>query len=156
MQPIIITTIDNTDDKIAEDIKAVQYASYLQEARLLGAIWFPPLEKTVADIQRAPDRFFGAYIGNVLVGVASMERFDSQSPAAISSMTVTPKYQRRGVARALLATLLETEIHTVTVSTGARNAPALALYAAFGFEIFKYRTVGEEQLELVELKRDWS
>jgi len=122
---------------------------------LLDATWFPALERTAADIRRSTDHFFGAYIDDVLVGVASIDSSDAQLAPTISSLTVLPQYQRRGAARQLLSTLLAaTGTQVVTVSTGARNEPALALYAAFGFMPFRFRTVGEEQLELVELKRD--
>ncbi|MGA3250102.1 MAG: GNAT family N-acetyltransferase [Paraburkholderia sp.] len=155
MRPILVATIDNTNEMIAEEIQTVQYAAYLQEAKLLGATWFPPLERTAADIRRSADDFFGAYIDDVLVGVASIESSNAQLPPSISSLTVLPQHQRRGAARQLLSTVLAaTGTQAVTVSTGARNEPALALYAAFGFVPFRYRTVGEEQLELVELKRD--
>jgi ribosomal protein S18 acetylase RimI-like enzyme len=155
MRPIFVSTIDNSNEKIAEEIKTVQYAAYLQEAKLLGATWFPPLERTAEDIRCSIDEFFGAYIDDVLVGVASIDSTDTQMPPSISSLTVLPQYQRRGVARQLLSTLLTaTGTQVITVSTGVRNEPALALYAAFGFVPFKYRTIGQEQLELVELKRD--
>ncbi|WP_090685961.1 GNAT family N-acetyltransferase [Paraburkholderia phenazinium] len=155
MRSILVSTIDNSNEKIAEEIQVVQYAAYLQEAKLLDATWFPPLERTAADIRRSTDRFFGAYIDEVLIGVASIESSDAQTPPSISSLTVLPQYQRRGAARQLLSTLLAAAgTQVVTVSTGARNEPALALYSTFGFVPFRYRTVGEEQLQLVELKRD--
>jgi ribosomal protein S18 acetylase RimI-like enzyme len=155
MRPILVASIDNTNETIAEEIQAVQYVAYLQEAKLLSATWFPPLERTPADIRRSTDDFFGAYIDDVLVGVTSIDSSDAQLLPSISSLTVLPQYQRRGAARQLLSTLLAAiGTQAVTVSTGARNEPALALYATFGFAPFRYRTVGEEQLELVELKRD--
>ena len=155
MQSIVVKILDHTADNVAEQIRAVRHAAYLQEAKLLGTIFFPPLEQTVSDIQCSSDRFFGAYLGDVLAGVASIENPQAQLPRSISSVTVAPQYQRRGLARALLRTLLDDmQSQTIIVSTGARNAPALALYADFGFIAFNYRTVGAEQLELVELRRD--
>ncbi|WP_412760717.1 GNAT family N-acetyltransferase [Paraburkholderia tropica] len=155
MRPVHITSLDNTNDRISGEILTVQYAAYLQEAKLLGVTWFPPLDRTAADIARSPDEFFGAYIGDVLVGVASMELCNTQFGASISSLTVLPQYQRRGVARELMSTLLATAgSQVITVSTGRKNAPALTLYAAFGFVPVSYRTIGEEQLQLVELRRD--
>jgi ribosomal protein S18 acetylase RimI-like enzyme len=55
------------------------------------------------------DRFFGAWIDESIVGVMSIEAVNDQALACVSSMTVTPSFQRRGVGSALLAMVL-TEI----------------------------------------------
>jgi len=39
-----------------------------------------------------------------------------------------------------------------SVSTGVKNAPALALYKEFGFVAYRYGTIGPEALELVKLR----
>ncbi len=153
-QEIVVSIIDNTMDRMAVKIHAVQQAAYLQEAELLGAVVFPPLSQTIADIQRMSDFFFGASFGEELVGVLSIDQSASPIRSSISSVTVTPAYQRRGVARMLLSIVLDADQSAeVIVSTGCRNMPALALYAAFCFEPCAYRTVGPEPLELVDLKR---
>jgi len=162
MNPYAVTLIDHTVGQIAAQVQAIQSAAYLQEAKLLGASWFPPLERTAADIQRSPDLFFGAYADDVLVGVASLGAASPDRHATIASMTVAPTYQRRGIARALLASLMaRLDGQNVIVSTGARNTPALALYSSFGFVVHRHSTVGPEHLALVELRRkagalDWA
>jgi len=106
MMAALVAIIDNTDDRIAEEIQAVQYTAYLQEAKLLDATWLPPLERIAADIRRSTDHFFGAYIDDVLVGVASIDSSDPRLAPSISSLTDLPQYQRRGAARQPLSTLL--------------------------------------------------
>jgi hypothetical protein len=41
----------------------------------------------------------------------------------------------------------------LTVQTGAKNLPALALYTRFGFREAKRWLLGQEQLELIQLHR---
>ncbi|MGF6645746.1 GNAT family N-acetyltransferase [Paraburkholderia sp. GAS82] len=154
MRPIHTTILDHRNPHVAEAILAVQHAAYRQEAALLGVERFPPLDRNVADIFPSEDRFFGAWIDDAMVGVASIAAANHQAPACISSMTVSPSYQRRGVASALMSTLLaEVGAEPLTVSTGARNSPAIALYVAFGFVVVRPWRLEEFNLELVELGR---
>jgi ribosomal protein S18 acetylase RimI-like enzyme len=157
MRSIFVSILEHTSYTVAERILSVQHAAYRQEAAMLGVDRFPPLERSVSDIQRSDDRFFGARIDEQLIGVASIEPPRNQLPACISSMTVTLEYQRRGVARALMCALLrEAGANAVTVSTAARNEPALALYAGFGFTVSSRRKIANANLEIVELRRDSS
>lgn len=156
MRSIDTAILDHRDLHVAEKILAVQRAAYRQEAILLRVERFPPLDREVAEILCSEDRFFGAWIDGVIAGVASVESGNDQVHACISSMTVAPNYQRRGVASALMSRLLQ-EVGAVplTVSTGMLNKPALALYSAFGFAAVKYWRLDEFNLELVELRLDY-
>jgi len=154
VQAIAIEILRHAEREVAERIHAVQLAAYAQEAELLQVASFPPLQRKVEDIQRSADRFFGACIGGALAGVVGIERSAVRSTLWISSLTVAPPYQRRGVARASLsAVLAQEEAEAVMVSTDIRNEPALALYAGFGFVPVNHRTVDGGRFELVELRR---
>lgn len=154
MQEIVVFPIDHSDRDAAAQIHAVRRAAYLQEAALLGAVIFPPLNQTAADIQHIAEQFYAAWIDDVLVGAASVDLSASPGRSSLSSITVLPQFQRRGIASALLSTILQLDRSAeISVTTGSRNGPALSLYNAFGFRAFSYRTVGPENLELVELKR---
>jgi len=122
---------------------------------LLGARDFPPLHRTVQDIAQSNETYVGVYEGQCLVGVLGFSPGSGGIGLNIDSLVVSPGHQRRGVARALLAEFVaQHRTRELTVQTGAKNAPALALYASFGFKEFKRCLLGEEQLELVQLRRE--
>jgi ribosomal protein S18 acetylase RimI-like enzyme len=148
-----IRLLDHHDLSVAERIHAIQMAAYVQEAALLGTVSFPPLQRQVVDVQRAEGHFLGAFLDGQLGGTLSVELGSVKHEITISSLTVDPAFQRRGLGRALVAAVIrEFAFRSLTVSTGARNLPALGLYAQFGFVEFGRRRVGEEQLEVVELR----
>jgi GNAT superfamily N-acetyltransferase len=143
-------------EKMASRIHAVQTAAYRQEAALLGIREFPPLNRTVRDVMASSDSFFGAFDGEVLVGVMSLEQ-RNENEVSISSLTVTPQFQRLGVARALVASIATwTRSQKFSVFTATKNAPALALYKQLGFVECSRRLVGVEQIEVVELEAERS
>ena len=141
---------------MAARIHAVQIAAYQQEATLLGVREFPPLDRRVEDVKASSDAFFGAFDGDELLGVITLEQ-QSANEVVISSLTVVPSFQRRGVARALIVTAAgQTACAKISVSTGAKNRPALALYKQLGFVECRHKYVGPEQLEIVELAAERS
>jgi GNAT superfamily N-acetyltransferase/protein tyrosine phosphatase (PTP) superfamily phosphohydrolase (DUF442 family) len=151
MAPVVVTIIDPRRPAMAARIHAVQVAAYRQEAALLGVERFPPLERTPADIAASADVHFGAWDGASLLGVISLEP-RSSGEALISSLTVEPSAQRRGVGRALVAVAAaRADYVRLAVSTGARNLPALALYRQLGFEERRRGSVGPEGIEVIEL-----
>lgn len=144
---------------VATQIHAVLMLAYAQEAVLLGVEYFPPLQQTAADIQRSDEFFLGGFdtphlAEGALLGVISVRPDDEPGQINIACLVVHPAHQRRGVARALLSDALQRAPAAVfSVSTAAKNAPALALYQQFGFEPYKWGTIGEEGLALVKLRR---
>ena len=149
---IRIGLLDVRDAATAAQIHAVLRPAYTQEAALLQTAPFPPLARTVADIQASADVFWGAWLGDELAGVLSAGPDDEPAQRCIGMLVVHPQQQRRGVARALLHALLRQEpMHTHAVSTGERNAPALALYAAHGFGVYRQGRLGN--VAMVKLRR---
>jgi len=146
-----IRRIANQREQMASRIHAVQTAAYRQEASLLDIRDFPPLDRTVEDIMASSDSFFGAFDGEELLGVISLEQ-RNENEVSISSLTVAPPFQRLGVAKALVAyTAGWVKSQKLSVSTAAKNAPALALYEQLGFVECERTFVGEEQLEVIRL-----
>jgi ribosomal protein S18 acetylase RimI-like enzyme len=153
-----IEILNHRQPAVATQIHAVLMLAYAQEAQLLAVQNFPPLEQTAANIQVSDEFFLGSFDDQALRGVISVRPDDEPGQISIASLVVHPAHQRRGVARALLTSALQRAAGaTFSVSTAAKNAPALALYRQFGFEAYRWGTLqgtaGDEALELVKLRR---
>jgi ribosomal protein S18 acetylase RimI-like enzyme len=149
-----VEILSHRQPAVAEQIHTVLMLAYAQEAQLLEVKNFPPLEQTAADIQARDEFFLGSFDDRELLGVISVRPDDEAGQINIASLVVHPAQQRRGVARALLTNALQrAATATFSVSTAAKNAPALALYQQFGFEPYRWGTIGDEGLALVKLRR---
>lgn len=131
---------------VAKEIHALQMAAYAQEAELIGAQHFPPLNTTLDDILQSNEHFFGIADKGVLLAVISLCEMN------ICSLVVAPNQQRKGLATCLLKFATE-HAEELTVMTSVKNTPALTLYAAFGFAEYQRCFKGPEALELVFLRR---
>jgi ribosomal protein S18 acetylase RimI-like enzyme len=146
--------LDHRQPGVARRIHAVLIPAYEQEAALLQATHFAPLDRTAQDIVTSLDCYLGAFRGDRLVGVAALAPDDDPGQIQITTLIVHPQHQRQGTATALMAAVLAQAPDAVfSVATGAKNAPALALYRALGFVEYRWGTVGPEALPLVKLRR---
>lgn len=153
-QALLPLVLDHRDPVLAAAICGVLLPAYAQEAVLLGAKHFAPLQKTAADVQASNDFHLGVLYQDRLLGVLSIGPDDDAQQLCINLLVVHPDAQRQGVGRSLVQAALQRGAGMVfAVSTGAQNLPALALYQAFGFVIYRHGTVGPEQLPLVKLRR---
>ncbi|WP_293935529.1 GNAT family N-acetyltransferase [Iodobacter sp.] len=144
----------NKNHAVAAQIHAVQMAAYSQEAELLGVKDFPPLQVTVVDIQESCENFYGAYQLNELVGVVSICKKPCPDSLCISSLVVKPSAQRRQVGSGLLARALSLfDQCNFTVSTAAKNVPAVSLYSFFGFIETRRWLASPDNIELIELSK---
>ena len=149
-----IDPVDHRVPEIARQLHAVQMSAYAQEARLLGAVYFPPLERTVEEVQASAEGFVAAIVGGKIVGAISVLPDEEGMGVTIASLVVAPQFQRRGIGRALMAVVLQAhESEGLTVQTGVKNLPALALYQEVGFVELRRWLVGREPLELIKLRR---
>ena len=121
------------DPAMADGVLSIQRSAYRVEAELLGVTDLPPMAETREDLLRSRETFWGCYESGTLVGVLSTE--ERGDLTEIGRLAVSPSHFRRGVATKLIAHALAMAgpDATVRVSTGAANAPALALYERFGF-----------------------
>lgn len=126
----------------AERLLAVQRGAYAAEAELMGFEGIPPLHETLAELLEAGDQLWlGRFDGPTLVGGLAWEE-DGDAGVVLSRLAVAPAAHRRGHATALLDAFdAEVAGRAVSVSTGAANAPARALYERRGFT-----PVGEEEI----------
>jgi GNAT superfamily N-acetyltransferase len=150
-----IETLAHADADVAHRIHEVWQLAYAQEARLLGLTHFAPLERSVAELQASAAVHLGVRRGRDIVGVlAHGEDADEPGQTLIEALVVHPAHQRQGVASALLIELLRRGAGRAhAVATAAANAPALALYAGFGFVPYRRGCVGPEELPLLKLRR---
>lgn len=155
MRTVKVTTLNHRLPAISNTILDVQRSAYVLEAKLLGVSRFPPLELTVNDIQQSEAVFLGAKVNEQLVGVIGHEPCSEPGQRNIISLVVLPEWHRRGIAKELLTIVLNecTEL-AITVSTGAKNSPALALYSKFGFVEYSRRVEGRKPIEIVNLRRE--
>ena len=149
----MIQIINQRDLAIAQQIYEVQQAAYTVERELIGVSDFPPLRVTAADIQQEAEVFLGYWRGKHLVGVISFAVTTTHTD--IGRLIVHPRAFRRGIASALLAAVEahEPPADAFTVSTAAKNLPAVTLYEKHGYRIAK-RSCLPDGLELVRLRKD--
>lgn len=148
----MIEDIDHRNPGVAQQIYLLQQAAYAVERDLIGSSDFPPLRVTAADIRQEDARFLGYWEDARLLGVLS---FAATPPLInIGRLIVHPTAFRRGIASALLHEVEKFgEIGgSFTVSTAARNAPAVALYQKHGYQIEQHTRL-PDGLELVRLHK---
>lgn len=134
----MIRTIDSADDGLSARIVEIQRAAYAVEAELIGFDGIPVLEETAADVRRRGDlTWHGAFVDDRLAGIIAWTK--DGDAVDIDRLAVDPAYARRGLGRQLVRSVPVTG--ETTVSTGAANGPAVALY--LGEEFVR---IGEREL----------
>ena len=127
----MIHEINHRNEQQAKEIQKIQQAAYRIEAELMGFYEIPQLHESVHEIQNSPETFIG-YSKERLKGVVSHRVEDGI--VDIYRLVVDPDHFRKGVGKQLIAHLLERYTgYKFTVSTGAANKPAIALYQSYGF-----------------------
>tara|TARA_R110002167_G_scaffold58047_16_gene164816 strand:+ start:449 stop:898 length:450 start_codon:yes stop_codon:yes gene_type:complete len=136
----MVQRLDHYNRAISEKIHTVFQASYAVEAKLLDAIEFPPLQRSIDHLVQSQTEFYGIGKADGLSAVIEIKvKVDS---VHIQSLVVDPDYFRRGMAKMLVAFVLQTHTtNSFTVETGVANLPAIALYKSFAFvETHQYDT----------------
>lgn len=122
--------LDLADDTTAAAVHAVALRAYRIEADLIGFDEIPPLRETLAEMRTQPLRWLGIRADG---GPVAFLAWSSDPVVDIERVCVDPEWHRRGLARKLVSALLDRTSGDVVVSTGAANAPAVALYERAGF-----------------------
>ena len=129
----MIIKINNKENKIAEEIRAIFQVSYTVEAKMLKAVDFPPLKRTVSQFLKSDSEFYAYYLIENIAGVIEIE--NHKNLTHIQSLVVYPKYFRNGIGRKLVQFILDNYKSKIfTVETGIDNHPAIKLYKSFGFQ----------------------
>jgi ribosomal protein S18 acetylase RimI-like enzyme len=127
-----ISVLDHRDLEVACRVVALQRVSYAVEAELIG-FRIAALDERAVDVARLDLTVLGAVESGELVGLLGYRQ--ARGVVDIDRLAVHPRCFRQGVARSLLVELhgREPGAHRFEVSTGADNAPALALYGSMGY-----------------------
>ena len=136
----MIKKLNNEGLKIAEQIHSVFQVSYAVEAKLLNAINFPPLNRTINDFVSSKTHFYGYWKNKALAAVVEIK--ENKHNTLIQSLVVDPLYFRQGIAGQLINFVFQNyDTKMYHVETGLANLPAIKLYERFGFrEIKQYDT----------------
>ncbi|MFF5490447.1 GNAT family N-acetyltransferase [Streptomyces virginiae] len=130
-----IRALDLSDDATATAVHRIGHAAYAVEAELIGFDGIPALGESLAEMRQTDLRWVGAFSeSGALAGFLAWAS-EPEDGVSIDRLCVDPAWFRRGVASLLLRHAL-TELfpgRTVEVTTGAANAPAVALYQRLGF-----------------------
>jgi ribosomal protein S18 acetylase RimI-like enzyme len=129
----MIERLDNKNIMVSKKIRSVFQASYSIEAKLLRAIDFPPLKRSLSEFLSSSTDFYGFWIDKQIVAV--IETKNHQYSTHIQSLVVDPKYFRQGLARKLITFVFDSfDSKIFTVETGVDNKPAIELYRKFEFK----------------------
>lgn len=134
----------------AEQIYSIYQSAYRIEADLIGVKSFPPLDRTAHEIYTSKNTFYAAMQNDICLGIIEIEEsLNSEEPAIIASLAVSPFYSRQGVGELLVTFILE-RYSPVVVATADKNLPAINLYKKLGLT----RTrdfITAEGIQMVEL-----
>ncbi|PKG81915.1 GNAT family N-acetyltransferase [Colwellia sp. 75C3] len=132
----MITKLEHTDKDVANQIFNIFQNSYKIEAQLIGTLDFPPLFRSVKDIESSSTQFYGFSKNKCLAAVIEIVIANKQ--LSIDSLTVDPAYFRKGIADKLINYVLNSfDIAEAVVETAVVNTPAINLYKKHGFAEFK-------------------
>lgn len=131
----MILILNHSNELVAREIYGLFQSSYRVEAQILGLKHFPPLSRSVRDIQNSDAIFYGHHDDGLLVGV--IEIVVKNGILEIDSLTVSPSNFRQGIADKLIAHILyQFDYNKAIVETAVDNTPAIKLYKKHGFRPF--------------------
>jgi len=132
----MIIKLENSNEEVANRIYTIFQNSYKVEAQLIGVLDFPPLLRSVKDIVNSKTEFYGFCEDSCLAAI--IEIVFEEKHLDINSLTVDPKYFRKGIADKLIKHVLEAfDFTDAIVETAVVNKPAINLYKKHGFVEFK-------------------
>ena len=149
----MIKKIDITNPKVSKEVLNIQISSYKVEAEIIDFYDIPPLKDTVQSLQQCGETFFGYYLNKEICGVISIKTVGKIID--VHRLMVHPKHFRKGIAQRLLNFIegqMMEDFEVIVVSTGTKNAPAVAFYLKNGF-IKTEETRITERLSLTSFKK---
>ena len=132
----MIEKLEHSSTEIAHQIFNVFQHSYKVEAELIGTLEFPPLSRSAKNIESSNTQFYGFSENKGLTGVIEIILVGKR--LEINSLTVDPRYFRKGIANKLINYVIaKFNFTTAIVETAVVNTPAINLYKKHGFVEFK-------------------
>lgn len=132
----MIKQLNNKDPELSKQIRIVFQASYAVEAKLLKAIDFPPLKRSLESYIKSDNDFYGFVDKEKLAAVIEINT--NKKVTHIQSLVVHPIFFRQGIARKLMVFVLNHyTTKTFMVETGVDNEPASILYKKMDFKEVK-------------------
>ena len=132
----MIKILDNSAPEVAKQIYNIFQNSYKIEAQLIGILDFPPLSRSVKNIENSKNTFYGFYEGEWLAAILEIT-FEDKC-LGIDSLTVAPNHFRKGIANKLISYVLTVnDFSQAIIETAVVNIPAIKLYKKHGFVEFK-------------------
>ena len=126
----MIQKLKNSDREVSKNIRSVFQASYAIEAKLLNAVDFPPLKRTLESYIKCDNDFFGYFKNKELAGVIEIKHHETFTH--IQSLVVHPNFFRQGIGKELMTFVLNSfPLKPIIVETGLKNGPATELYKKF-------------------------
>jgi ribosomal protein S18 acetylase RimI-like enzyme len=137
---------------VPDEVLGLQHRAYAIEAQLIGDDRIPPLHEDIDELRAKPLVWAFATSDDTIVGAIAWTR--SVTELDIDRLMVDVAVARQGIATELVRAAIATAgPHTVRVTTGSDNVPAIALYRKLGFV-----RVGEhvvlDGLRITSLRRD--
>jgi ribosomal protein S18 acetylase RimI-like enzyme len=128
----------------AQDYRAIRLAALQGDARAFGSTYDAEAGRPLTHFAErlASSVVYAAYGDAGIVGMAGFKRQEGgreRHKAFVWGAYVCPEMRRHGVARALMAALLEEasgQVEQLTLCVVQDNAAAIALYRALGFEVY--------------------
>lgn len=129
----MIKQLQNKEIETSNKIRSVFQLSYAVEAKLLNAIDFPPLKRSLESYLNSDNTFFGFFKTQELAGVIEIDQ--NHNTTHIQSLVVNPKFFKQGIASKLIEFVFNRfDSELFTVETGVKNGPATKLYKKFDFK----------------------
>ncbi|MFD7260803.1 GNAT family N-acetyltransferase [Streptomyces sp. NPDC059874] len=126
-----IRPLDLADDVTAAAVHRIGRAAYAVEAELIGFDGIPALRESLAEMRAQELNWVGAVCeGGEIAGFLAWAE-EADGSVCVDRLCVDPAWFRRGIASLLLGHVPADR--TATVTTGADNTPAVALYERLGF-----------------------
>jgi len=148
-----VSELDHHNQQQAIQIWQLFHSAYEIEAQVLSLENFPPLNRTILQIQDASTTFYGGWQDTELVAAMEIETLDDDH-FHINSFGVSPDHFRKGFGSQLLNGLLDELVwQRISVATAVANIPALHLYKKHGFLPQKEWTT-PDNIKLVTLYKD--
>jgi len=148
----MLQIISITNSVIAQQLYVLQRAAYQVESQLIDYPDLPPLRESFTEFQQAGEQWLIWVEGQEIMGaLAFVQLHDNLN---ICRLIVSPNHFRKGIARQLLMGIetIFVGAQTITVSTAARNEPAIKLYYNQDYQLIS-QSVTADGLGLTHLQK---